>query len=97
MNDKKTCCVIGNLYKEIPWHYKKVSNWCEFHYLNVIDKELEKLIQQGYDYFITDATYGVGFDASHVILNLKDYYFDHVQFEIAVPYAQQHKKLEKNV
>lgn len=88
--DKLTCCFTGHRPKNLPWGYNKDDiRW--FKLQNIIMKEIEKLVDEGYTHFISGMAQGIDIWCAKVVLNLKK---DHpeITLECAVPCRSQSKK-----
>lgn len=86
--NSKTCCITGHRPNKLPWGYSRESN--EFDkYLKTLSCEVVKLINQGYNHFITGMALGVDLDFAEIILWLRDKKELPITLECAIPCPNQ--------
>lgn len=85
----KTCCYTGHRPKKFTFQYNERHPDC-LKIKNLIERETEKAIQKGYDYFISGMAIGVDIWAAETVLKLKEKY-PHIQLEAAIPCANQER------
>lgn len=82
----KVCCVTGNRPQKFPWKHGEGIEHEK--YLADMARQIEELIKNGYNYFISGGALGVDQDFAEAILQIKQIYAE-TQLEIAVPYKNQ--------
>lgn len=86
----KICCMIGEQLDQFPWIHKgDPSNLYTFEYQSLLKRTLQKLIAEGYNYFICDGTNGANLDFAEEVLFLRDFEFPHIKLEVAIPCRNQ--------
>ena len=88
----KTCCVLGVQPKDFPWKYTTdPADGYAFEYQKALEEEIQKLIEQGYDYFISDGDIGVNIDFAEAVLFWRDFQYPHIKLEIVASYENRDK------
>ena len=82
----KVCCVTGNRPQKFPWKYGEGIAYKK--YLADMARQIEKLIESGYTYFISGGALGVDQDFAEAVLCAKKVHPE-IQLEIAVPCRTQ--------
>ena len=82
----KICCVTGNRPQKFPWKYGKRLKHKK--YLAEMARQIEKLIESGYNYFISGGALGVEQDFAEAVLRAKQVHAG-IELEIAVPCRTQ--------
>ena len=88
----KICCVTGNRPQKFPWKYGEGKIYNK--YLAEMTRQIEKLIESGYTYFISGGAIGVDMDFADAVLQAKKQHRD-IVLEIAVPCRNQDLKWDK--
>ena len=88
----QTCCVTGNRPQKFPWKYWEGKEHKK--YLVEMTRQIDKLIDSGYTYFISGGAIGVDMDFATAVLQAKKQYKD-IILEIAVPCKNQDLKWGK--
>ena len=88
-----TCCVTGNRPQKFPWKYGEGKEHKK--YLVEMARQIEKLIESGYTYFISGGAVGVDMDFAEAVLQAKKQHKD-IVLEIAVPCRNQDLKWSKD-
>lgn len=83
---KKTCCVTGNRPNNFPWKYGEGRE--HENYLAKMARQVEKLIESGYDLFLSGGALGVDQDFAETVLSFKKK-VPEILLEIAVPCRAQ--------
>ena len=89
----KICCVTGNRPQKFPWKYGEGK--AHKKYLVEMTRQIEKLIESGYTYFISGGAIGVDMDFADAVLQAKKRHKD-IMLEIAVPCRNQDLKWSKD-
>ena len=89
----KICCVTGNRPQKFPWEYGEGKEHKK--YLVGMTRQIEKLIESGYTYFISGGAIGVDMDFADAVLQAKKQHKD-IVLEIAVPCRNQDLKWSKD-
>lgn len=109
-NKYKICCLTGHRPKGFPWNYYDTK--CINHqvYLKELRKHIIKLIDDGYNYFISGMAIGADIDFAEICEDLRDNCGYAILIEGAIPcpnqtarwsatdknrYAEIYKKLDK--
>ena len=87
-----TCCVTGNRPQKFPWSYGEGK--AHEKYLVEMTRQIEKLIESGYTYFISGGAIGVDMDFAESVLQAKKHHMD-IVLEITVPCRNQDLKWGK--
>ncbi|MBQ8291802.1 MAG: DUF1273 family protein [Clostridia bacterium] len=88
----KICCVTGHRPQGFPWEYTRdPADLYASYYQFVMEREVENLIKEGYNYFICGGACGVDMDFADAVLFLKERRYPHIQLEIAIPCPEQDK------
>ena len=82
----KSCCVTGNRPQKFPWKYGEGKEYEK--YLTEMARQIEKLIESGYNYFISGGALGVDQDFAEAVLRAKQVHAG-IELEIAVPCRNQ--------
>ena len=90
---KKICCCTGHRPQKFPWNYGEGKEHKK--YLAEMTRQIEKLIDSGYTYFISGGAIGVDMDFADAVLQVKKQYKD-IMLEIAVPCRNQDLKWSKD-
>ena len=90
---EKTCCVTGNRPQKFPWKYGE--GIAHKNYIVGMTRQIEKLIESGYTYFISGGAIGVDTDFAETVLQAKKKNKD-IMLEIAVPCRNQDLKWSKD-
>ena len=85
----KTCCCTGHRPQKFPWTYGEGKEHKK--YLIEMTRQIEKLIESGYTYFISGGAIGVDMDFAEAVLHAKKQHKD-IALEIAVPCRNQDLK-----
>lgn len=94
--ERKTCCVTGHRPKGFPWNYENdPANTYDHVFETTLERIIEKLINDGYNYFICGGAIGVDQAFATAVEYLRDLKYPHIQIEIAVPYPNQDKLWNK--
>ena len=88
----KICCVTGNRPQKFPWKYGERK--AHKKYLVEMIRQIENLIESGYNYFISGGAIGVDIDFAEAVLQVKSQHKD-IMLEIAVPCRNQDLKWGK--
>ena len=88
-----TCCVTGNRPQKFPWKYGEGKEHKK--YLVEMARQIEKLIESGYTYFISGGAIGVDMDFAEAVLQAKKRH-NNIILEIAVPCRNQDLKWSKD-
>ena len=83
---ERTCCVTGNRPQKFPWRYGKGKEHEK--YLADMARQIEELIESGYNYFISGGALGVDQDFAEAVLRAKQAHAG-IELEIAVPCRTQ--------
>ncbi len=94
------CCVTGHRPIGFPFDYhasdpfKDDLRACHFAeiYHEILEKEVEKLINEGYTHFISGMADGADLDFAELIIKNREYY-ENIILEAALPYPTNIKKL----
>ena len=90
---RKICCVTGHRPQSFPWEYTgDPAEMYDFHFESVIERTVEKLINDGYNHFICGGAIGVDTVFALAVLHLRDLKYPHITLEVAVPCPAQDKK-----
>lgn len=89
--EHKTCCITGHRPKGFPWNYDDKSLPQQQKYLADLHAYVQKLINDGYDRFISGGALGADTDFADIVLELKKSH-PSIELEIAVPCPQQATK-----
>ena len=89
----KICCVTGNRPQKFPWKYGEGK--AHKKYLAEMTRQIENLIESGYNYFISGGAIGVDMDFAEAVLQAKKQHKD-IVLEIAVPCRNQDLKWSKD-
>ena len=89
----QTCCVTGNRPQKFPWKYGKGKKYKT--YLAEMAKQIEKLIERGYTYFISGGALGVDQDFAEAVLRAKQAHAE-ITLEIAIPCKTQAARWSKD-
>ena len=89
----KTCCCTGHRPQKFPWKYGKGT--AHKKYLAEMTRQIEKLIDSGYTYFISGGAIGVDMDFAEAVLQAKKQH-KNIILEIAVPCRNQDLKWSKD-
>ena len=84
-----TCCCSGHRSQKFPWKYGEGE--AHKKYLVGMTRQIEKLIESGYTYFISGGAIGVDMDFADAVLQAKKQHKD-IILEIAVPCRNQDLK-----
>lgn len=85
----KSCCFTGNRPTRFPWGYDENDERCK-RLKSEIYSETERLIEQGYDWFISGMALGSDIFCAEAVLKLKEKY-PSVGLECALPCPEQSK------
>lgn len=85
----KICCFTGHRPKKFSFRYNENHPDCR-KLKNLLREEIEKAIQNGYDYFISGMALGVDMWAAEIVLELQEKY-PHIRLEAAIPCANQER------
>lgn len=85
----KTCCFTGHRPVKFSFKYNEQHPDC-IKIKTLIKQEIEKVIQNRYDYFISGMALGVDMWAAEAVLQLKKTY-PHVRLEAAIPCLNQER------
>ena len=88
----KICCVTGNRPQKFPWKYGEGK--VHMKYLVGMTRQIENLIESGYNYLISGGAIGVDTDFADAVLQAKKQHKD-IVLEIAVPCRNQDLKWSK--
>ena len=88
----KICCVTGNRPQKFPWKYGEGIEHEK--YLADMARQIEELIENGYNYFISGGALGVDQDFAETVLHAKQVHTK-LQLEIAVPCKNQANRWSK--
>ena len=88
----KICCVTGNRPQKFPWKYGEGK--VHMKYLVGMTRQIENLIESGYNYFISGGAIGVDTDFADAVLQAKKQN-KAILLEIAVPCRNQDLKWGK--
>ena len=88
-----TCCCTGHRPQKFPWKYGEGKEHKK--YLVEMARQIEKLIESGYTYFISGGAIGVDMDFAEAVLQAKKQHKD-IVLEIAVPCRNQDLKWSKD-
>lgn len=95
MNYKK-CCFTGNRAFKLPWKINERDKRC-ISLKKDITKEITKLIQSGFNYFLCGMAQGIDTYCAEIILDLKEI-FPYLILECAIPCKEQTKSwLQKDI
>ena len=90
---KKICCITGHRTQSFPWPYKgDPTNLYDWEFDRTLEDTVEKLVADGYNYFICGGAIGVDIAFAETVIDLRDRKYPHIQLEIAVPCPGQNKK-----
>ena len=90
---RRICCVTGHRPQSFPWEYTgDPAEMYDFHFESVIERTVEKLINDGYNHFICGGAIGVDTVFALAVLHLRDLKYPHITLEVAVPCPAQDKK-----
>ena len=82
----KFCCVTGYRPQKFPWEYGEGKEHKK--YLADMARQIEKLIENGFNYFISGGALGVDQDFAEAVLHAKQIHPE-IKLEIAVPCKNQ--------
>lgn len=88
----KTCCVTGHRPKGFPWNYDDKGLPQQQKYLSTLREHVLKLLDEGYDRFISGGALGTDTDFAEIVLDLRRNDYPTIELEIAVPCPQQSLK-----
>lgn len=95
MNFKK-CCFTGNRAFKLPWKHNERDKRC-LRLKEDLKKEIIKLIQNGYNFFLCGMAQGIDTYCAEIILDLK-LIFPYLILECAIPCKEQTKNwLQKDI
>lgn len=79
------CCVSGHRPHRFPWNYR--DSECKEHqkYLRTMAVSVKKLIDEGYDCFISGGAIGVDTDFAEAVLQAKADFAPWIALELALP------------
>ena len=83
------CCVSGHRPHRFPWNYR--DSECKEHqkYLRTMAVSVKKLIDEGYDCFISGGAIGVDTDFAEAVLQAKADFAPWIALELALPRTRQ--------
>ena len=87
------CCCTGHRPQKFPWEYGEGE--AHKKYLVEMTRQIEKLIESGYTYFISGGAIGVDTDFAEAVLQSKKQH-KNIMLEIAVPCRNQDLKWSKD-
>lgn len=91
--NKKICCITGHRTQSFPWAYNAdPTNKYDWEFDRTLENTVEKLIHDGYNYFICGGAIGVDIAFASAVIDLRDRKYPDIQLEIAVPCPGQNKK-----
>ena len=83
----KVCCFTGHRPNKLPWGYDEQDNRCE-KLKNKVKQEVENLIQNGVQHFITGMALGFDMICAEVVLDLQKEY-KNIKLYGAIPCSNQ--------
>ena len=89
----KISCFTGNRPQKFPWKYGEGK--AHKKYLAEMTRQIGKLIESGYTYFISGGAIGVDMDFAEAVLQAKKQHKD-IMLEIAVPCRNQDLKWNRD-
>lgn len=88
----KVCCVTGHRPQGFLWKYDNVNSKQHREYLAALRSCIEKLIKEGYNYFITGCAIGADLDFAEFCIELRDTAYPGIIVEGAIPCDNQDLK-----
>ncbi len=84
-----TCCFTGHRCQKLPWGFNEEDKRC-IKIKEIVTKEIEKAINQGYTHFISGMAIGFDMFCAEIVLSLKNRY-PFITLECALPCIGQEK------
>ena len=87
----KVCCCTGHRPKGFGWDYRNKEHELHREYLAILEYEVRKCVEKGFNYFISGGAIGADMDFAETVMKVREEY-PNVKLEIAVPCENQDLK-----
>ena len=87
-SDRKICCFTGHRPSKFDFKHNENHPDC-IRLKSIIEKEIEKAIIKGYDFFVAGGAQGTDTWAAEIVLKFKEAKYPNLKLEIAIPTPEQ--------